>query len=275
MHSHWITITALVSVLATPALQAQTDYYNTDTGRPVQIEDAYATERYAFEFKVPSIQLERANGGTYSWGLEPEIGYGIAPRTSVEISLPLAYREAGGRGSSSGVAGLELSVFHNLNMETQSFPAFGLRADVVLPVGRLGPERTYTSAKAIMTRTFSRARLHVNGQYTFGASPDNPRSGTESGAREISRWLTGVAIDRTFPLKSTLLIADLYARQPIDESEDADFNLGTGIRYQVSPSFLLDGGVGRRLNGPDQGWAATFSATYAFALRSLFPVNGR
>ncbi|MBA2669021.1 MAG: hypothetical protein H0U67_01455, partial [Gemmatimonadetes bacterium] len=30
-------------------LAAQTDYYNTDAGRPVRIEDAHPVERYAFE----------------------------------------------------------------------------------------------------------------------------------------------------------------------------------------------------------------------------------
>ncbi|MEO5902894.1 MAG: hypothetical protein ABIQ55_02665, partial [Gemmatimonadaceae bacterium] len=40
-------------------VSAQTDYYNTDTGRPIQIEDAYATERYAFEMKLAPVRLER------------------------------------------------------------------------------------------------------------------------------------------------------------------------------------------------------------------------
>ncbi len=278
MHSYWISPARLalpLLLLAASALEAQTDYYNTDTSRPVQIEDAYATERYAFELKIPSIHLERINGGAYAWSADPEIGYGIAPRTNVEIGLPVLYRESGGRKTSSGVAGLELSLFHNLNMETQSLPAFGLRADMILPVGSFGPDKAYTSAKGIITRTFSWARVHVNGQYTFGSSTDAAAMRGGGGAAEISRWLTGIALDKTFPLKSTLIVADLYARQSIDEREERDFNAETGIRYQVSPSFLIDGGLGRRLNGPEQGWSATFGATYAFALRSLFPVNNR
>ncbi|MBA3405624.1 MAG: hypothetical protein H0U13_13250, partial [Gemmatimonadaceae bacterium] len=66
-------------VLSPPLLGAQTDYYNTDAGRPVQIEDAYATERYAFELKLAPVRLERAIGGVYNFGIEPEIAYGILP----------------------------------------------------------------------------------------------------------------------------------------------------------------------------------------------------
>jgi len=54
-----------------------------------------------------------------------------------------------------------------------------------------------------------------------------------------------------------------------------DYNVGTGIRYQVSPKWAIDGGLGRRLNGPGQGWFATFGTAYAFGLRSLIPRLGR
>ena len=110
-----------------PRLLAQTDYYNTDRGRPVRIEDAYTTERYAMELKVAPVRLERAGGGVYNWGVDPEIAYGILPRTQVELGLPLSYREVGGLRQ-SGIAGLELSAMHNFNAETMTWPALALRA---------------------------------------------------------------------------------------------------------------------------------------------------
>ncbi|MDQ3950355.1 MAG: hypothetical protein M3282_08405, partial [Gemmatimonadota bacterium] len=65
---------ASVGALVAPAapLAAQTDYYNTDAGRPVQIEDAYPVERRAFEIQAAPLRLERARGGVYHWGIEPE-----------------------------------------------------------------------------------------------------------------------------------------------------------------------------------------------------------
>ncbi len=276
----WSVATAVT--LTAPGLAAQTDYYNTDAGRPVQIEDAYATERYAFELKLAPVRLERGIGGVYNFGVEPEIAYGILPRTHVEIGLPVAYNDLGGGRSRSGVAGVELSAMHNLNVETRTLPALGIRADVLLPVGPLGPDKVYTSLKSIATRTFGFARFHVNGQYTFGSSagedpqlPPPAEAQKEAGAVEVSRWLVGAAVDKTFPLRAMLVTADFFARQSIEEAEDVDYNIGTGLRYQINPRLNVDGGVGRRINGPDQGWSVTFGTAYAFAVRSLLPGSGR
>lgn len=272
---------ALGGIVSAPSASAQTDYYNTDAGRPVQIEDAYATERYAFEMKLAPVRLERLRGGLYNWAVEPEIAYGILPRTHVEVGLPLAYSDIGNGRSRSGIAGVDVSLFHNLNVETRTLPALGLRADVLLPVGALGPDRTFASLKGIATRTFSWSRFHLNGQYTFGSSGRSAtRTGSESaaagsGAVEVSRWLAGIAIDKTYPLRAMLVTADFFARQPILEDEDVDYNVGTGLRYQVNPKWAVDGGLGRRLNGPDEGWFATFGTAYAFGLGSLMPGSGR
>lgn len=255
-------------------LAAQTDYYNTDAGRPVQIEDAYATERYAFETKLAPVRLERLHGGTYNWAIEPELAYGLFPRTHIEVGLPIAHADLGNGRTRSGVAGFDLSLFHNLNAETATLPALGLRADVLLPVGSLAPDRTYASIKGIATRTFSWMRFHLNGQYTFGSWAANDAAGATTpspGAIEVSRWLAGIAADKTMPLRALLVTADFYARQPIVEAADVDYNLGAGIRYQVNQRWAIDGGIGRRVNGPEQGWFATFGTAYAFAIRSLIP----
>ena len=259
-------------------LSAQTDYYNTDAGRPVQIEDSYATERYAFEMKLAPVRLERLQGGTYTWAIEPELAYGILPRTHVELELPVAHSDLGNGRTRSGLAGLDLSLLHNLNAETATLPALGVRVDVLFPVGSLASDRTYTSIKGIATRTFSWMRFHVNGQYTFGSSTANLAADATTpspGAIEISRWLGGLAVDKTMPLRAMLVTVDFYARKPIIEEEAVDYNVGAGIRYQVSPRWAIDGGIGRRLNGPDRSWFATFGTAYAFALRSFMPGSGR
>ena len=265
---------AALLVASASALHAQTDFYNTDRGRPVQIEDAYVTERYAFELKLAPVRLERTQGGTYNWGLEPEIALGILPRTQIEIGLPLAYIEQGSQRR-SGIAGLDLSAMHNFNAETEGVPALALRGDVLAPVGNLAPDRTYASLTGMATRTYRWARIHVNGQYTFGASPGAATGATATldgpGRIEVSRWLAGAAIDKAFPLSSTLVTAELYGRKPLISTQAVEYTVGTGTRFQVSPTLALDGGFGRRLNGPDQGWYVTFGSAYAFGVRSLFP----
>jgi len=96
------------TLLAPRRADAQTDYYNTDRDRPVRIEDAFVTERYAFELKMAPVRLERSIGGSYRWGVEPELAYGILPRTQWEIGLPLTHLDAVGLRRQSGVAGLDV-----------------------------------------------------------------------------------------------------------------------------------------------------------------------
>ena len=263
---------ALVALGVSPRrAAAQTDYYNTDAGRPVQIEDAYPVERRAFEIQAAPLRLERSRGGVYNWGIEPEIAYGILPRTQIEIGVPLAYIDAGLGNRTAGLAGVDVSVLHNLNVET-SIPALAIAAGVLLPAGNLGPDEVYPSVKGILTRTFTWARFHVNGQYTFGDRlPAQQEGGAGSGAvgpqaLELSQWLAGVAVDRTFPLRSLLVTGEVYAREPLREGEDLEWNSGVGLRYQISPRLNIDSGIGRRLTGDDQGWYATFGTALAFGL---------
>ncbi len=273
MTSRHLARSALLAVglaaILSPSLRAQTDYYNTDRGRPIRIEDAYVTERYALELKLAPVRLERERGGAYNWGVDPEIAYGIFPRTQIEIGLPLVYREVGAQHQ-SGIAGLELSVMHNLNAETEGLPAIGFRADLLAPVGNLAPKRAYPSITGMMTRTSTWGRVHVNATLTGGSGLDASRA-SDAGAEELSRWLVGAAIDRTFPLRSTLITAEFYGRQPLIVGEPVEFNTGVGLRHQLTPTLALDGGFGRRLNGDAAGWYVTFGSAFAFGLSSLFP----
>ena len=273
---------ASLAVLATRA-EAQTDYYNTDRGRPVQIEDAYPTERYAFELKLAPVRLERASGGVYRWEVEPEIAYGILPRTHLEVGVPIAYADAGSERR-SGLAGLDLSVLHNLNAETQTLPAFGVRADLRAPIGNLAPEHTYGSITALATRTFPALRVHLNAQYTLGPDPsmlgapvslEGAAAGIDANAAETSRWLAGIAVDRTLPLHSVLFTGEAYAQQPIGSSQEVEYIVGTGVRYQWSTQLALDAGLGRRFTGENRAWYVTFGTAYAFAMASLMPGGAR
>lgn len=260
------------------SVSAQTDYYNTDRGRPLQVEDAYPTERYAFELKVAPLRLERTRGEVYNWAVEPELAFGILPRTQLEVGVPLAYVDRPRAAQRvAGAAGVEVSLLHNLNTETATLPAFAIRADVLAPAGGLGPDHVYPSVKAIATRTYSFLRFHLNGQYTFSDRSRDAATAsraTSGGVVELSRWLGGVAVDKTLPLRSMLIGAEAYARQPIVPGEKVQLNAGTGIRYQVAPQWAIDGGVGARLTGDDRSWYATFGTAYAFGLRSLISIPG-
>jgi len=282
-----LVASVLLASVGTPAARAvaQTDYYNTDRGRPVQIEDAYATERHAFELKLAPARVEWM-AGEATWDIEPEIAYGLLPRTHVEIGVPIAFTTSDLGARRSGMAGLELSLMHNLNVETRTLPALGLRADLLAPVGPLAPARTYATFTGMLTRTFRPMRIHLNGQITAGAEPkvgtsrplldfvrtEDPTANAEG----LSRWLAGVAVDKTFPLRSVLLTAEFLARQPlVRATDDMELVTGAGMRMQVSPTLALDVGVGRRVDSSDGPWYATFGTAYSFGLRALMPGDGR
>lgn len=256
--TRWLVVAA---ALALPAFAgAQTDFYNTDKGRPLQTEDAYPVERRAFEIQAAPLRLERGAGGVYHWTVEPELAYGIFPRTQVEIGVPLSFIDASG-ARRSGVSGLDVSVLYNLNVET-TLPALAVAASAVLPVGDLAADKTYLSFKGITTRTFSWARFHVNGEYTVGDEP----SAVSTAPVEATRWAAGLAVDRTFPLQSLLVGAELLVQQPLRAAEDQTLVAGAGVRYQLAPRWAIDGGIGKRLTGDDRAWYVTFGSAYAFGL---------
>lgn len=261
----------LIFGAAEPA-RAQTDYYNTDSGRPLTIEDAAPTERYAFELQLAPIRLERTRGGIYQWEVEPGLAYGILPRTQIEIALPLLYRDAGGTSSTSGLAGISLSALHNLNAET-SIPALAFSGEVLLPAGGLGADEAIFSAKAIATRTFRWARFHVNGEYSFAADDDidSGAAADETEGGETPRWLAGIAVDKPLPLRSMLIGAEIFARKTRSSDGDPEWNAAFGVRRQLSPAFNVDAGIGKQLSGDERSWFATLGLAHAFTIRSFLP----
>ncbi|MFL5537531.1 MAG: hypothetical protein ACJ8J0_00980, partial [Longimicrobiaceae bacterium] len=78
---------------------------------------------------------------------------------------------------------------------------------------------------------------------------------------------------RSFPFTSTLVTADVFAEQPLASGAALAWSAEAGFRYQTSPQFNVDAGVGRRFAGNDQGWFLTVGMSHAFALRNLIPLR--
>jgi len=246
------------------SLGAQTDYYNTGAGRPLRIEDAQSIEFRAIEMNVAPFRLERARGGAYRWSVHPEVGLGLLPRTQLELGLPLAYVEAPGAASRTGIAGVELAALHTLNAET-TIPAIAVGADIFLPVGSLAGDDAYATFKGIVTRTLPWARFHVNAAMTAGPSIALDE-GAESDHADVSRWLVGLAVDKTFPLRSLLVGAEMFAEQPVDPSATIAWSAGVGTRFQLTPRWTLDSGLGRRFSGDDHSWYLTLGSAFAIGI---------
>ena len=254
-------------VVATGELHAQTDFYNTSAGRPVRIEDAVPIEYRAVELNVAPLRLDFLKDETRYWTVRPEATIGILPRTHLQLSMPIAYLDHP-TTSARGVAGVNISLLHALNMET-SIPALAIAADVSLPAGPLGGESTYGTLKGIVTRTLPWARVHANAEITAGPSMSVADPGTVdlNDGRDLSRWLAGVAIDRAFVFHSLLVTAESFAEQPIRDDADIAWSAAAGIRYQLSPRWAMDAGIGRRFAGDDRSWYMTLGSAYAFGIR--------
>jgi hypothetical protein len=258
------SVTAAVLLTWVTPAAAQTDYYNTDAGRPLTIEDATPLERYAFEAQLAPLRLTRA-GGTYTWAIEPELAFGIAPRTQLEVGIPWLLSDSpDGR---SGLGGLEIAMLHAVNVESRTVPALAIGVAAALPTGSLGPSEALATIKAIVTRSTSAGRVHLNAAVTGG------HASSDDDATDEARWMAGIAIDRAIPLRSILVAAELFAEQPMFVGSALQWNAGAGVRWQRAPRLALDAGAGLRLSGDGRRWYATFGAAYAFALRSFIPMR--
>jgi hypothetical protein len=156
-------------LLSAACVSAQTDYRNTDSGRPIRVEDTEPIEWKALEFQFTPLKLERLSPNISRWQLEPRVSYGILPRTELEIRAPIVYREAtvSPRG---GLSGFDVDLLRNINDETPSLPSFAVGAESVFPAGPASTRLTTWAVRALATRTFALVRVHVNAAYgTYNA----------------------------------------------------------------------------------------------------------
>lgn len=264
------TIAALAIMFAAIGLRplaAQIDYRNLDDQRPVRTEDAYPIERFAFELVLP-YQYENGLEGGHLHVVAPELSYGLFPNAQLGLELPLAALDEPS-GTDWGFAGPRLFGLYNFNTEGRILPAFALRTDVAIPVGDLGADDVQLTLKGIATRSWGPTRLHLNAAATVGREAGKPIVDAEP------EWALSLAADRTFLRQSLLLVGEVGVLEETSEAP-TEVAAALGVRYQLTPTLVLDAGVSRRLSanaGPDLG--LTFGLSHAFALAGLFPGGPR
>jgi hypothetical protein len=269
MWSRRMTALGVGLSLAVPArsLTAQADYRNLDRERPVATEDAYPVERHAFELVVP-FRSERERAGDRLHLLPLEIEYGIFDNAQIGVSLPLAVDDPNESDSEWGLAGLSLLGLYNFNTEGPVLPALSLAADMALPVGSLAGDEPRFGLRVIATRSWGLTRVHFNAVRSFGSED-------QLGVEFAPRWSYGLAVDRTLFRSSVLLVGELLTRRATQEAA-SEVNAAAGLRYQLSPTLVLDAGIARRLRsdaGPD--YDLTIGLSHAFGLSWLMPGRNR
>ena len=242
---------------------AQIDYRNLDDDRPVGVEDATGIERYAFEFLFP-YSVEREKAGGFVHAVVPELAYGLLPNFHVGVKAPVALLDDAG-DATFGLGGLRAFAFYHVNVESETLVASAVRLDAEFPVGGLGGDRTRVALKGILSRTWGRTRVHLNGAFRIGAD------GTPGPVESLPRWWAGLAADRTFWRQSLLVIASAEVERETAGAPLA-VTAAAGLRWQWTPVTVLDLGVARGMReglGPEV--AFTVGLSHVFALRALMP----
>jgi|SRR5689334_19345311 len=166
----WVLFLVPATLLASVKVEAQSSYRNLDGGHPVRVEDAIVTERYALDVDLFNLRYDELSDLRTRLLWEPELSYGIFPRTEMWLRLPVFYRERSSvpRG---GVAGIGAGAMYQFNLESQLIPAAAISTEFFKPAGPNALPMSY-SLRALLTRSFAPGRVHLNASIaTYSATP--------------------------------------------------------------------------------------------------------
>lgn len=245
-------------------LEGQTDFYNLDKDRPLRVEDAYATKRWAFELQVSPLTLSQDRDGALRYAPSLELKHGLLPGVDVSLGSHLEVDRVGGE-TSTGLGSLELSTLANLWVESRTLPAVGVRVTGHVPTR--SDDSGWVEVRGLATRGLvGPVRAHLNGAWLGGEG----RPGD---------WWAGLALDYVLPFQHTLLLLETWVAGPRSvegETEKRMMHSTLGLRRQLSPTLALDAGVGRGWTGPARrDWSLTLGFTHEFAVRALMPGSRR
>jgi hypothetical protein len=285
---------------------AQAEYRNLEGGRPVRIADATPTERNALELDLTSIRVDRLSLGRYRLQIEPRVSYGILPRTEISLRALGFYRErsATPRGT---VAGFGIGGEYLLKMESLRSPAISLAGEMWIPTGPNSSRNAYSvkglvtrsfpAGRVHLNASYGTYAIRVPvpppGQSTLippivdGPCMVSPASGgltpsllcmgeapTVTSAAALRpgmntgvHWLAGIGADHSFPLRSILIVADVFTERYEGIGRPTDWTAELGGRAQITPRFVADVGIGRRFRSVSQSWFVTFGTTISLAIR--------
>ena len=207
-------------------------------------------------------RFERAASGGSAHIFGAELSYGLFRNGQVGIELPFAAVDQGPE-TTWGLAGLRAFGLYNISTESGAWPAVSVRADLAMPVGANGGNATRGGVQLLATRSFGAQRVHLN---VSGAAGPDDGAAVES----LPQWSAGAAVDRTFIRESLLLIGELYALRH-GSGEPTQAIASVGARWQLTPTLVVDGGVGRRLSSAGPDVTVTFGVSHAFAISALLP----
>jgi Putative MetA-pathway of phenol degradation len=251
-----IATIALLLVLATAASGYAIDHKNLDEGRPLRLEDAYPISHGEFAIEAGAgFTLQRRGADR---GLFPvELLYGLLPNLQVGLGSTLSTdpHEIDDRPKSGD---LRLSALYNFNQETLTLPAFATKLGLDAPTG-VDAHGFGVEAKGIVTKSIERLSLHLNAGYEFiTSSREDERDGRYK-----------LAIGASYPIGAprftrATLVADVFAEQSLHRGDPTTVGTEVGLRYQLTPRVVWDGGVGTEFAGPAERSRFSFTTGLSF-----------
>lgn len=231
-----IMTVVVVAALSAVSASAQEDFRSADLDRPVRVEDAVAIEMREWELELGS-RAAFTEGPVRELEALFELKTGILPNTQVGVELEGVLESLGGvaGGTRTGIEGAGLHVLYGLARQTPSLPALAFRLDVASPgLGTLGNEEAQLGLKGMLTRSFRRTRIHVNGGYVVAGDADGG-----------DYWRLGLGTDHPVGLFSRAILADVYAELP---TADSRVWIDLGARFQVTNLSVIDVGIATRVD---------------------------
>jgi hypothetical protein len=297
-----LTLASAIVYLSSSQASAQSEYRNLEGGRPVRMSDATPTERHALELDLTTIRIDRLSLGRYRAQIEPRISYGVLPRADISVRALAFYREPSAvpRGT---VAGVGIGGEYLLKMETLRSPAIGLAAEAFIPTGPNASRTAYSvKGLMTRSFPAGRIHLNASyGTFSVripvpppGSNPlippvvDGPcmvspsdgvlvarmfcmagaglataSAALHPGTNTGTHWLAGIGADKAFPLRSILVVGDVFAERYEGIGRPTDWTAELGGRTQVSPRLVADMSLGRHFRGVSPSWFLTFGTTFS------------
>ena len=251
----WLLCAWLAGV-AQPALAL--DHDNLDPNRPIGMEDAYAIPKGEIGVEGGVRFNDRREGRTRVT-FQPQIIYGVFANTQIEMQGDL-FTDPQSLVGANKSGDLHLGLLYNFNTETLQLPALAVRVEADVPTG-VNSKGVDTQLTGILTRSFGRLRIHLNGGYSvLGAPQGQERPGTY-------RAVAAVSYPLGYPGRfRDTLIASLYTRQGDRQGQRNHTGVEIGLRHQLTSRVVLDGGLGTEFMGPSEraAWMGTVGVSVGF-----------
>lgn len=236
---YWLVL-AFIALSSTRSLVSPAfavDHDNVDSGRPLDFDDA---ETVAFREKSIEFgaSLLKPKNGKVGIAGEVEYLYGFKRNWHLNVGVDPSFLAQDNASRRADIGDVSVGVQHNFNRETESSPAFGFRADAILPTGR-SSRGVDLRLRGIASRKLGTyGRLHLNLDFEVDSSVRDDESSTRSGA------ILGYSQPIGYPTRfDRTLVAQIGYRENEARGENAIATLGVGLRQQITPRSVFDVGI--------------------------------